>query len=303
MNIQVQQGVSIMDNLQNVFNYVFVQTSMYHFIVPKADKYVAVNIYKKICRCMECEATFEVDFNYNGAVHIEKSRLQAQQGLYDRLGLTFPKIEDGEPFIYNQVGYCDSCFSERLQNQMDSKQAAYNLCRQINQLDKQFVLNAVAVMDQVVLKWLESIKSLEQLTEYDLTSYLSIREILSTVIASDEAVANYIGSYKMQFAELTQRLTGYLDEFNDNKFTAIVGKPLNIYESLADDIYNEYTVLFPVESTLDLEFYSESQIQKDRIIMFLEQIRIDHGGRLIQEVGFADKWIEWLVNHVAKLES
>ena len=303
MNIQVQQGVSIMDNLQNVFNYVFVQTSMYHFIVPKADKYVAVNIYKKICRCMECEATFEVDFNYNGAVHIEKSRLQAQQGLYDRLGLTFPKIEDGEPLIYTQVGYCDSCFSERLQNQKDSKQAAYNLCRQINQLDKQFVLNAVAVMDQAVLKWFESIKSLEQLTEYDLTSYLSIREILSTVIASDEAVANYIGSYKMQFAELTQRLTGYLDEFNDNKFTAIVGKPLNIYESLADDIYNEYTVLFPVESTLDLEFYSESQIQKDRIIMFLEQIRIDHGERLIQEVGFADKWIEWLVNHVAKLES
>lgn len=302
MNIQVQQGVSIMDNLQNVFNYVFVQTSMYHFIVPKADKYVAVNIYKKICRCMECEAIFEVDFNYNGAVHIEQSRLHAQQGLYDRLGLNFPKIEDGEPLIYNQVGYCDTCFSERLKNQKNSKQTAYNLCRQINYLDTHFVQNAVEIMDQVILKWLENIKSLEQLTEYNLTSYLSIREILSKVIASDEAVASYIGSYKMQFSELTQRLTSCLDEFNDNKFTAIVGKPLNIYESLADDIYNEYTVLFPVESTLDLEFYSESQIQKDRIIMFLEQMRIDNGESLVQEVGFADKWIEWLVNHVAKLE-
>lgn len=303
MNIQVQKGVSIMDNLQNVFDYVFVQTSMYHFIVPKADKYVAVNIYKKICRCMECEAAFEVDFNYNGPVHIERSRLDAQRGLYDRMGLSFPKIEDGEPLIYNQVGYCDTCFSERLKNQKDSKQTAYNLCRQINHLDKQFILNAVEVMDQVVLKWLDSIKSSEQLSEYNLTSYLSIREALSTVIAGDEAVASYIGSYKTKFAELTQRLTGLLEEFNDNKFTAIVGKPLNVYESLADDIYNEYTILFPVESTSNFEFYSESQIQKDRIIMFLDQIRIDNGESLIQEAGFADKWIEWLVNRVASLDN
>jgi hypothetical protein len=303
MNIQAQKGVSIMDNLQNVFDYVFVQTSMYHFIVPKADKYVAVSIYKKICRCMECEATFEVDFNYNGPVHIEKSRLDAQRALYDKLGLAFPRIEDGEPLVYNQVGYCDTCFSERLKNQKDNKQAVYNLCRQINCLDKQLVLHAVEVMDQVVLKWLESIKSLEQLTEYNLTSYLSIREVLSAVIVGDETVAGYIGSYKMRFTELKQCLTGYLNEFNDNKFTAIVGKPLNVYESLADDIYNEYTILFPIESTLDLEFYSESQIQKDRIIMFLDQIRIDNGESLIQEAGFADKWIEWLVNHVASLDN
>ncbi|QJW48487.1 hypothetical protein HA075_24150 [bacterium BFN5] len=303
MNIQVQQGISIMDNLQKVFDYVFVQTSMYHFIVPKADKYVAVSIYKKICRCTECEATFEVGFNYIGPVHIEKTRLDAQRDLYDKLGLAFPKIEDGEPLIYNQVGYCDTCFGERLKNQNDSKQVVYNLCRQINYLDKQLILHAVDVMDQVVLRWLESIKSLERLTEYNLTSYLSIRDVLSTVIAGDEAIASYISSYKMQFTELKQCLTGYINKFNDDKFTAVVGKPLNVYESLADNIYNEYTTLFPVESTLDLEFYSESQIQKDRIIMFLDQMRIDNGGSLIQEVGFSDKWIEWLVNHVATLEN
>ncbi|MEG6584648.1 hypothetical protein [Dendrosporobacter sp. 1207_IL3150] len=301
MTIKDQQSHSVTGNLQNVFNYTFVETTMYYFIVPKSDKYAPIRVSKKNYKCSACGESHDVSFKHDGNVHIEKSRLSAQKNLYAKLGLSFPAVEKGEPIVYQQIGYCENCYEKCLKNTEDDRQAIYNLCKQVNQLDNQFVVTADELFDKIILSWLESITDVEQLTEYNLSGYMAIREVLVKLIVSNEDAVQYVKDYQEKTAALAKMIHGYLTRVNETKFDAFVGKPLDIYESMAEEIYNEYTVLFPVDGTPSIEFYSESNILKERVIMFLDQQRIDSVTMLINETGFSDKWVEWLAERISKI--
>lgn len=297
----IHQNVSIMENLQNIFNYAFVQTSMYYFVFPKTDKYVAVSIPEKLYCCSECGKSFDVKFKNNGVVHIEKNRLEVQRRIYEEQRAAFPDIKAGEPLVYMQPGFCEECYTTQLLEETEPKQAAYNLAKEIYLLDCKFVTEAVELMDAAVLRWLEDKKTLEQLQTYTRANYMAMRNIISAMLADDEFIQRHIQRYQTRFAEQAQCLKACLEQIQDDKFNAVVGKPLNIYESMDDDIYNEYVVVFPADDTPSIEFYTESPIFKERIFMFLEQDRIDSGKVLIQEVGFNDKWIKQIVQHIAQI--
>ena len=69
---------------------------------------------------------------------------------------------------------------------------------------------------------------------------------------------------------------------------------------MSDELYNEYTVLMPQQNTTG-EFYYNLAISVERINLFLDQDRVENVFDLINEVGFYDTWIEWLLDHTSNL--
>lgn len=301
MTIQNQPTIPMLNQLEQVFTFAFIETAVYHFVFPKQAQYVAARISKKICRCLCCNEIIEVAFRNESVVHIEKSRLAEQKKRYAALGLPFPAVAQGEPLVYQQTGYCEKCFAANLQQPEQPAQLVYHLCRQIYELDRQFAAAAGRLMDAAVSSWLEKTPD-QQFFSYDLSGYIAVRELLSGVVANDEAVNRHIREYQRRLTELAGQVKAHLTCMAANKFTAIVGKPLDIYETMAVDIYNEYTVAFPEPDMPAGEFFTEASLVKDRIIMFLEQGRIKAPDDLLRELGFADQWIEWLARRMATIE-
>lgn len=296
--MQDQINAPIMNNLQNVFTFAFIETATYHFVFPKPDQYMLVNMPGKLCRCLSCNEITEVRFNHDGAVHIRKDRLEGQRQIYQELGLKFPAVEQGEPLIYQQTGYCEKCSASRLQRSEQAGQVIYPLCRSLYELDRQFGVRAGGLIDHVVRNWLKT-----RIRKHSVGDELcGCGELLSRVILKDEAVIRHVQEYQLEVNRLAGQARDCLSGISASRFTAFVGRPLNIYESMADDIYNEYTVVFPDGNTPAREFYVETVIIKDRVHMFLEQNRIDSPEGLLRELGFDDQWITALAQPMATIE-
>lgn len=295
---QKQPEIALLNQLPQLFMFAFIETAVYHFVFPKKDQYIAAHISKKACRCLLCNEIVEVAFQNDGVVHIQKSRLAEQKKIYAALGLAFPAIAQGEPLVYQQTGYCEKCFAANLPQAEQPAQLVYNLCRRIYELDRQFAATAARLMAAAVHSWLEKTPD-ERFSGYNMSGSSAVRELLSGLVVSDEAVNRHLREYRLLFTELAGQVKAHLACIAANKFTAIVGKPLAIYESMAEDIYNEYTVVFPAANSPAGEFYAAAVLIKERVMMFLDQSRINAPEDLLRELGCVDQWIERLARPMA----
>jgi hypothetical protein len=296
--------VTITDALLNVFNYAFVETAPYSFFIPTRDKYVAVNLPKKIYNCLECGRSLEVKYNQTGVVYFSKERFAKQREMYEKRGLAFPDknaLKAEEPFIYQEEGYCDCCGPKTL-NVEERKQKICNLSLQVHQLDERVLDEARVIMGSRVKTWLKTIQESEQLRKYNLSSYAAVQNLLCAVILEDqEELKKCLEVYKSTSKQKITDIEHILESVKE-KWTAYVVRPTSIYESMSDELYHEYTVVFPVKETVNQDFYVNKTIESKRVRMFLEQKRIHATEELISEAGFLDIWVDWFIDHATALK-
>jgi hypothetical protein len=71
---------------------------------------------------------------------------------------------------------------------------------------------------------------------------------------------------------------------------------------MSDELYHEYTVVFPEENTIPQDFFINRVIEKIRIELFLKQSRVSSVEQLMLEAGFENAWIDLLIDHIATFE-
>lgn len=296
--------VTITDALLNVFNYTFVETAPYSFFIPTRDKYVAVNLPKKIYNCLACGKSLEVKYNQAGVVYFSKERFAKQKEMYEKRGLAFPDknaLKAEEPFVYQEEGYCDCCGPKALDVE-EVNQKISNLCLQLHTFDEKVLDEARTIMGNRVKTWLKTIQESDQIRKYDLSSYTAVQNLLCAVILEDQeelqkCLEAYNDKAKQQINEIEHMLASA-----EEKWEAYMVRPTSIYESMSDELYHEYTVVFPVKETVNQDFYVKKTIENKRVRMFLEQKRIHTVEELISEAGFLDMWVDWFIDHVTALK-
>lgn len=292
---------TITGDLQNVFNYAFIETASYHFIVPKPEKYISVHMTDKINHCMDCGNDLKVQYNENGLVYIANNRMEKQKKLYEKYHLQLPKLGE-ENFTYFQDGYCAICAQNHIYNQSKGQDVC-NACMELNQLDEGLMINAQDLIEKVVHTWIYGIKSKDELKNLDLSTYLAIRELICGVIFGQKDLLDKILQvYQSKVAEKKILIQSILDEIATPSFAGYVARPTTVYETMDDNLYNEYTVVFPSESTPEENFYVLKEVEKNRVAMFLGQKRIESVDELLSETIFSDIWIEWLMQHLNNLK-
>lgn len=302
MNRQMEQ-VNITENLANAYSYAFIETAPYSFIIPTKAQYVAVNLRRKICHCLSCGASVQVDYKQEGVVYFSRARFEKQRKLYEKRGLVFPDrdaLEAQAPFIYREEGYCSAC-AERALTGKDVGQTIYNLCRALHLRDRKALDEARAAMGERIKTWLGGIASSAQLSGYDLSSYSSLENLLCMVVLDDlRGVEECLAAYREDARNQIGRIEELLRQADD-RWEAYAARPTTIYESMSDELYHEYTVAFPVKETVDQEFYALRKIEKSRVRLFLEQARLQTVEELLAEAGFLPVWVDWLIDRVTAL--
>ena len=107
-------------------------------------------------------------------------------------------------------------------------------------------------------------------------------------------------NYEYDITNKIALLKGKLTLLEQDKLNLFVQIDNSVYESLSDELYNEYTVLMPTENSTGYFYYNFS-ISVDKINLFLEQERVGNVFELINEVGFSDIWVEWFLEYVTTL--
>lgn len=294
------EQIKIADNLQNVFSYAFIETVPYSFFIPTRDKYVAVNLPHKRYHCQNCGKEIEVKYNQNGVVYFSRERFAKQREYYEKHGLEFPDkkaIKAEQPFTYHEEGYCSECANSQLQN-VAITQDIYNLCQKIHQLDQEILPTTSLLMGECVKKWISTLKSADQLSNFDLSSHNAIRDLICAVILDDlSEIEQCLQDYQTATRTLIAKATVLLQELPD-KWEGYAARPITIYESMSDELYHEYTVVFPIKETQYQEFYVNKAMEKQRVQMFLEQTRYQNVETIISEAGFKEEWLDLFIDHV-----
>lgn len=303
MNKQIER-VNITENLANAYSYAFIETAPYSFIIPTKAQYVAINLRRKICHCLSCGASVQVDYKQEGVVYFSRARFEKQREIYKNQRLVFPDrdaLEAQASFIYHEEGYCSAC-AERALTDKDAGQTIYNLCRALYLRDQKALDEARAAMGGRIKTWLGGITSSAQLSGYDLSSYSSLENLLCTVVLDDlSGVKACLAAYREDARKQIGRIEELLARAED-RWEAYAARPTTIYESMSDELYHEYTVAFPVKETADQEFYALRKIEKSRVCLFLEQPRIQTVEELLAEAGFLPVWVDWLIDRVTALK-
>lgn len=295
---------SLTDNLFNIYNYAFVETAPYGFFVPKRDKYVAVNLKKKIYHCLDCDCELTVRYKERGAVYFSKERLEKQRQMYDKRGLTFlskKQLKALEELVYHEEGYCEKC-AVKLTTQADDGQYVYNKCRELHIVDEQLIVKARELMSIQFKTWLAGITEAAQLEQYDLSTDEAIRSVICAAILTDTGeLAKALEEYKEVSSRLINEINSLIGRL-DMSWEVYAARPTCIYESMSDDIYHEYTIIFPADDTEKREFFVKKMIDKNRVAMFVEQLRVGSVDELLLEAGYLDIWGDWFYNHVMQLK-
>ena len=303
MENQVQLE-NITNQLMNVFNYAFVESAPYSFFVPKKEKYVVVHVTKKIYTCLVCAKQVEVKYHEAGVVYFSKERFEKQRTVYEKKGLPFLDEKDlqlEKEFIYQETGYCDQCASSALLKG-DAKQKIYNICQEIHKEDEFLLVEAKACMEAQLKTWLKTITKFSQTTEYDLSNYSALKDLICAAILDDTTeVGKCLDSYKNKIGKMivdTEKLLADMPV----KWSVYAARSTAIYESMSDEFYHEYTVVFPEKNTIPQDFFIQRVVEKIRIEMFLKQSRVSSIEQLILEAGFETAWIDLLIDHLATFE-
>jgi len=85
------------------------------------------------------------------------------------------------------------------------------------------------------------------------------------------------------------------------EWKAYAARSTAVFESMNDKMYHEYTVVFPAPGQLPEDYYIYRTIEKKRVLMFLEQPRIETLEELLMEVGFHGEWIDLVTNRLESL--
>lgn len=295
---------SITDQLHNIYNYAFVETAPYGFFVPKRDKYVAVHLKQKLYHCLHCSKELVVQYKDRGVVYFSKERFEKQRQMYEKRALPFltkTQLKAEEAFVYHEEGYCVDCAAQ-LADTADGGQLAYHKCRELHTLDERLVETAREITSRRVKAWLEGITEAAQLAAYDLSTEDGIRNIICAAVLNDTselkaALEEYKKSSRILIHEIRDRISRL-----DMSWEVYAARPTYIYESMSDEIYHEYTVIFPIDETEKQEFFVKKLVDKARIVMFIEQPRVSNVDELLLEAGYLTIWGDWFYDHVMKLE-
>jgi hypothetical protein len=294
----------ITDNLLNVYNYAFVETAPYGFFVPKSDKYVAVNVKRKIYHCLECQKKITVNYKERGVVYFTGERFKKQRALYEKRGLKFLSDEEiaaEKELVYHDEGYCKEC-AKIVLSKKSKAQTAYNLCRELHLLDEKLVAEARDLMGKSVKRWLGALDDSEKLVGFNLSTEDDIRDLICQVILDDTAaVAACLDAYKKESRRLINEINGKVSRL-DMEWDVFAARPTGIYESMSDELYHEYTVLFPADGTISQDFFVKKTVKRERAEMFLSQRRIDTIEELFSEAGYLESWGDWFYDRVMELK-
>ena len=303
--MQEPEQTHMTDHLLNVFNYSFVETMPYGFFLPKDARYMPVNLVDKRYHCPACGREFTVKYHHTGVTYFSKTRIASQRRVYGELGLDFPSEEDiaaEQPFHYEAVGYCSACAEKTIRQAEEPGQRIYNLCEQLHQADELLAAKGRHLMDQAVARWLQGITKAEQLLAYDLSSHEALRDLICAVILADTApFAEILAEYASTSAALIAQIQA-LNADASQAWEAYTARSTALYESMADDLYHEYTVVFPEEGQTAQTFYIRHSVERSRVEMFLQQPRIKTMEELLLDVGFHEEWIDAVVDKGLSLQ-
>lgn len=293
---------SATENLRTVFAYAFIETISYHFAVPKEPEYLHLSIPRKIYHCNNCEKEIEIKFRNNGDVYASKPVRLQQVEIRRDLGLPCGSLKADEVVDEHQIGYCQECFAKLQQeDRFIDTQKIYDDANTLFMADCQLPIEAKEAMDEVVREWVDSFQSLDDMKEYQVETYLDLRHLVVNKLIEAPKVNELLTQYQATVREYKEKIAAQLAEVEHNKFLAHIAWPLNLYESMSTEWYNEYTVLFPEDQDDKREFYVNKAILKERVQMFLDQHRIDTVQELLNEVGFFDEWVEMFVSKASEL--
>lgn len=243
-----QSDKSTTSILQQSYNNAFIETPSYNFISPEAAKLPPVIVNRKQQRCICCGTISEIEYINNGLSYADQEQLDSQQTLHNKYSLEFPPAGTGQEFVYQQEGYCAACFPITEQKLASPGQAVYKLCSQLVGADARVINDISLLLDEN-----------KDINDY-LTSYRRISETLITEIKA------------------------LLDETDAETFEAYVGRSMNMFDTLSNKMFNEYTVLFPTHDTPKDYFFIKSSIKRQNVLTFLQIPRIYKVDQLITEL-------------------
>ncbi|RHM56795.1 hypothetical protein DWZ54_02835 [Mitsuokella sp. AF33-22] len=294
----------ITDNLLNVFNYCFVETVPYAFFKPNPERDIAVNLVDKEYHCPGCGKVTRVVYQKRPLTYYSKGKLAEERRIYDKLGKEFPfmgEIYAGKPFTNEAIGYCRACAGQEILKSEEPGQRVANLSLQLHGEDELVVAKARAAMEQSLKDWLAGVEKPEDFLQYQLTDFAALRDFICAVMLEDtQAVSQTLADYRTKIAALEAEIRALLSELPDT-WRAYAARSTGVYESMNDKMYHEYTVAFPQPGTMPEDYYIYRQLEKSRVLMFLEQPRIETIEELLMEVGFHGEWIDLVNQRIQQL--
>ncbi|MDD6135048.1 MAG: hypothetical protein PUB49_10235 [Selenomonadaceae bacterium] len=294
----------ITDNLLNVFNYCFVETVPYAFFKPNPERDIPVKLVGKEYHCSCCGKVSAVKYNECPLTYYSKGKLAQERRVYDKLGIDFPvmgEILDGEPFTNEAIGLCRECAQEEVLRAETPEQLAVNLAEQLHRADELLVVKARAAMEKSLTDWLDKVEKPEAFLQYDLTDFAALRDFICAVMLEDTAAeAAILREYREEIAGIETKLQQLLDGLPE-EWKAYAARSTAVFESMNDKMYHEYTVVFPAPGQLPEDYYIYRTIEKKRVVMFLEQPRVETLDELFMEVGFHGEWIDLVTKRLESL--
>lgn len=288
----------ITDNLLNVFNYCFVETVPYAFFTPNSQRDIPVNLVDKEYHCESCQAVTTVVYQPRPLTYYSKGKLAGERQIYDKLGKRFPfmgEIEAGEPFTNEAVGLCRTCAAKAVFTSTEAEQVVVNLASRLHDADELVVAKARAAMEKSLSNWLAAVKKPEDFLQYDLGDFNALRDFICGVMLEDTtAVKQALDEYRAEAGAIETKVRSLLPDLPE-EWKAYAVRSTAVFESMHDKMYHEYTVAFPAEGQIPTDYYIYRTIEKKRVLMFIEQPRIESLEELLMEVGFHGEWID-LVN-------
>ncbi|MBQ1868289.1 hypothetical protein [Selenomonas sp.] len=294
----------ITDNLLNVFNYCFVETVPYAFFKPNPERDIPVKLVGKEYHCECCGKVSTVKYNERPLTYYSKGKLAQERRIYDKLGKEFPfmgEIEDGAPFTNAAIGLCAECAKKEVLTADSPEQMAVNLSGQLHRADELLVAKARAAMEKSLADWLAKVEKPEDFLQYNLTDFNALRDFICAVMLEDTSpVEAILREYREEIAGIETKLRGLLETLPES-WKAYAARSTAVFESMNDKMYHEYTVVFPAPGQMPEDYYIYRTIEKKRVLMFLEQPRVEELEELLMEVGFHGEWIDMVTSRLESL--
>ncbi|MCR5175611.1 MAG: hypothetical protein K6C05_02035 [Anaerovibrio sp.] len=290
----------ITDNLLRVYNYAFIEDMPYGFFKPNDAMYVGVRLVDKMYHCPKCGERFTVRFknDNDGITYFSKSRIEAQKGIYDELGIDFPANSElaEKEFTYHTIAMCSKCAEKHLMSSEDAGQKIYNLCHRLHMCDELMAAKGKKLMTDALSNWLEGIKESGDLLKFDLSTHEQLRNLICAVILQDtDEIEKALGEYRNQIEPLVSEALSLLEK-QTPAWEVWAAHSSSLPESMSDKEYHEYTVAFPADDTVGEDFYIRQKVEQEKVRMFLEQHRLSSVEEVLMDTGFHEEWVDMVVD-------
>lgn len=234
--------------LQQAYNNAFIETPSYNFLAPSAAKMPAVLVDSKQQHCINCGCINEVQYVKTGSSYADHEQLALQKILHEKYNLDFPHSGEIQEFTFQQEGYCTNCFPMVEKSLSNPGQLLYKLCSRLVGADAMVLSDVILLLD------------------------------------ADKEIHDYLAAYRETSEALIAEIKALLSEITSDSFEAYVGRPMNLFDSLSLKMFNEYTVLAPIQGTPEDFFFVKGSIKKTNVLNFLQLPRIYTVEQLLNEL-------------------